>query len=246
MRYSEILQEDANQPVPSLRNYYHVTTTRRIKSILANGLEPGHHRRWKNAFGKKLGDLGHIYLISDLPHAIQWAANMEWDHFQGKIPAKSPYVIVVVQADPATLKPDPHPQNGLYGRSWFMKEGAIAPQNIVKVIPLTAELKKQVVNDGQSIMESLFSPSLQKKCVRSLVKRGWVEEGCPGCFVHDNYPGFMVHVDTKNPKGPFVIFHNGERIETTNDPEIEDHGHLRKGSTEDDPYDFVRQYKAGK
>jgi hypothetical protein len=165
MRYLELLEDDAvetptdeKNSVPAaepamIKVYFHVTTKQRLKSIQQNGIEPNHNRRWKTGFGKTLGDRGNIYLMSDFTAAVRWAHKQEWEHFQGKAPDPSPYIIICVRENPANLEPDPHPENWAYGHSWFQKKGNIAPEDIMKVIPLTRGLIKQVVNGGEAVME---------------------------------------------------------------------------------------------
>jgi hypothetical protein len=171
----------AATPEPAAtKAYYHVTTTRRLKSIKNNGIEPGHNRRWKTQFGVKLGQRGNIYLMSDFSAAVRWACKQEWEEYQGKPPTPSPYIIVCVRENPKNVEPDPHWENGLYGHSWFQKAGSVPPEDITKIIPLTPELKKQVVNMNtatppvtEAAVDGLRSPSSQRQRRRALDDKGW-------------------------------------------------------------------------
>lgn len=203
--------------------YYHVTTTRRLKSIKQKGIEPGHNRRWRTQFGVKLGQRGNIYLMSDFSSAIRWACKQEWEEYQGKPPVPSPYVIVCVRENPKNVEPDPHPENGLYGNSWFMKTGSIPPEDITHIIPLTLELRKQVVNMKQAtppVMEgsltglrSLYSLS---KCEKALADKGWRETDTDYMYRNPEYPEYSVDLDINNPQGgPFTIFRGNRKLKVT-------------------------------
>ena len=140
MRYFELYENDASTGM-----YFHVTTQRRVKSIMATGIEPGHNRRWKDQRNTKIGDRKKIYLISDFSQAVRWAAHMEWEFARDKDSDKSEIVIVCVRHPPG-LEADPHPQGQLsYGGSWYQSDSPVPVQDIVQVIPLTLEWKRQAV-----------------------------------------------------------------------------------------------------
>lgn len=228
MKYLEILREDdavvatpdaatatPTAPVekPATKVFYHVTTKARMRSIQELGIKPNHNRRWKTGFGVQLGDRGKIYLMSDFTAAVRWAHKTQWEHFHGKTPAKSPYVIVCVREDPNNLEPDPHPENGLYGHTWFQKTGTIEPQNIMKVIPLTPALVKQIVNGGTAIQEAIGSHYNARDCHHALISKGWEETSAFGMYENPEYPEYAIEVNIHSPDGgPFTVYRGGHII----------------------------------
>jgi hypothetical protein len=231
MRYLQLFEVDDNEtetntpvqaPKPAATKvYFHVTTKHRLNSIQRDGIEPNHNRRWKTGFGKTLGERGNIYLMSDFTAAVRWAQKQEWEHFNGKTPDKSPYIIVCLRENPKNLEPDPHPENGLYGHTWFQKQGSIAPEDIMKIIPLTRALIKQVISSSEAVVESsmagLTSNYSLRKCLRALGEKGWQETQTPNMFQNPNYPEYSVDLDINDPTsdGPFTIYHHNKKIKTT-------------------------------
>jgi hypothetical protein len=114
---------------------------------MASGLEPGHHRRWKSSFGATLGDRGYIYLISDFSQAVRWAAKQDYLYrADGK---RTKTIILVLRNVPTEgLEHDTNIEGQLAGNTWYRVKAIIPPKDIVRVIPLTPELTKQVVNNG--------------------------------------------------------------------------------------------------
>ena len=128
------------------QTFYHVTTKNRLKSIMATGLEPRRHRRWRNALGGMLGERGFIYLISDFKQALVFAARQDYQHRVQK--SKMETVILVLRNVPTEgLVRDDHIEGQLAGHTWFKSPATIPPQDIVRVIPLTEDLAKQAVID---------------------------------------------------------------------------------------------------
>jgi hypothetical protein len=228
MRYLELLEYEDGTQVPTepnaaveaqpegpTRDFFHVTTKHRLRSIEANGIVPNRNRRWKTAFGQALGERGKIYLMSDFTSAVRWAYKMQWEHFQGKknAPSKSPYIILKVRENPAELEPDPHPENGLYGNSWFQKSGSIDPSNIVKVIPLTSDLTRQVATTGKAVLEGLTSTYSPARAMRELRAKGWEMTNTPQEYKNTEYPELSVDLDVNSPLGgPFTVFYRNRKI----------------------------------
>jgi hypothetical protein len=128
---------------------YHVTTNNRLKQIMAQGLEPGHHRRWKNSWGARLGDRGFIYLISEFPRAVQFAAKQDYEHRASGKKVKS--IILALRNVPSEgLVHDDHIEGQLAGHTWYKSPATIPPQDIVQVIDLTPEMIKQLVRSNNS------------------------------------------------------------------------------------------------
>ena len=58
-------------------------------------------------------------------------------------------VILALQNVPTEgLEPDNHIEGQLAGHTWYKSPATIPPQDVVRVIPLTPELTKQVVAGG--------------------------------------------------------------------------------------------------
>jgi hypothetical protein len=256
MRYKELLEFQSNDEIEPAANaapeqssskvYFHVTTKHRLKSIQQHGIEPNHKRKWKTGFGNILGERGNIYLISDFDAAVRWAYTQQWEHYNGKEPAASPYIIISVRENPENLEPDPHPHNGLYGNTWFQKKGKIAPEDIMKVIPLTKALIQQVVKVAESMgMHGIISHWSRKKCLRALTDRGWYEsDSTPGMFINSEYPEFYIDLDINSLHKPFTIYRpHAEPIVTDSPPtasQLALKSHLTDQPDDDDPYDFTR------
>lgn len=144
MRYCELFES-----VPTGRYFYHVTTNNRVKSIMKHGLETGRHRRWHNAFGAALqGERGFVYLISDYTQAVRFAAKQSWDYRNSKM---EPVILQVTNVPAEALVKDEHIDGQLYYRNtWYKLKAPIPPEDIVRVIPFTPEMMKQVVNDQKA------------------------------------------------------------------------------------------------
>lgn len=111
---------------------------------MATGLEPGRHRRWKNSFGKTLGDRGFIYLISNPREAVRFAARQDYQHRVAKKKLKT--VILCLQNVPNDkLVQDDHIESQMAGNTWYKLPAIIPPSDIVQVISLTPEMVKKVV-----------------------------------------------------------------------------------------------------
>jgi hypothetical protein len=240
MRYLQILEADAApaapneatpiaaaEPAAPTKVYYHVTTKARLKSIQSVGIEPNHPRRWKTGTGRQLGHRGNIYLMSDFHAAVHWANKIQWERYNGKEPDPSPYVIICVRENPKMLKPDPHPENGLYGKSWFQKGGKIEPQDILKVIPLTHDLVQSVSGDDEA--EPVTEDSVAgighhyslRKCMHALKIRGWEPTTTPQEFQNPEYPEYSIDLDINSALGgPFSVFRGGKRLAVTKVPPI--------------------------
>lgn len=144
MRLHELI---APPEVVQGQKFYHVTTKNRVRSIMATGLEPRRHRRWRNQLGGMLGERGYIYLISDFTEAVRFAARQDYHHRVNK--SKMETVILMLQNVPTEgLVRDDHIEGQLAGHTWFKSPATIPPQDIVKVIPLTEQLIKQAINGG--------------------------------------------------------------------------------------------------
>jgi hypothetical protein len=141
MRYRELIET-----ADTGATFYHVTTNTRLKAIQATGLEPGHHRRWKNAFGGHLGDRGFIYLISDYAQAVRWAAKQDYEF---RTDGKATKVVILVLNNVPTegLERDSNIEGQLSGHTWYRSRATIPPADIVRVIPLTDDMIKQLVGD---------------------------------------------------------------------------------------------------
>ena len=155
MRYRELREfRDVGQG----HRFFHVTTKNRVKSIMATGLEPRRHRRWRNQLGGMLGERGFIYLISDFTEAVRFAARQDYQHRVNK--SKMETVILELQNVPSEgLVRDDHIEGQLAGHTWFKSPATIPPQDIVRVIPLTDQLRQQVIQGTAEVPpDELASP----------------------------------------------------------------------------------------
>lgn len=153
MRYRELIESQGGAV------FYHVTTNTRLKSIMATGLQPtGHHRRWKNTFGRALGDRGYLYLISDFSQAVRWAAKQDY-YYRAEGKATKVIILVLHNVPLDTIERDPNIEGQMAGNTWFRTRDAVPPADIVRVIPLTPEMIKQVVNGGTVEMPSEETPA---------------------------------------------------------------------------------------
>jgi hypothetical protein len=268
MRYLELLQEfqdtessseatpktAAVDPKVDTKVYYHVTTKARLKSIEASGIEPGRKRRWKTGTGRQLGERGKIYLMSDFHAAVHWANKLQWERYNGKEPDPSPYIIICVRENPKNLAPDPHPENGLYGKSWFEKDGKIDPENIMKIIPLTKELIQSVTESAEFVTEdaddpladfadlkpqvSAETPALPghtpghhyslRKCMMLLQQRGWTPTQTPNEFKNSEYPEYSIDLDIDSVQdGPFTVWRGNHKLGVTRIPPVAQHMALK-------------------
>jgi hypothetical protein len=238
MKYLEILREDeevaapasdiaptATEPAAATKVYYHVTTKARLRSIQELGIEPNRNRRWRTGKGMQLGERGNIYLISDFTAAVRWGHKLQWEHFNGKIPAKSPYVIICVRENPKTLEPDPHPENGLYDHTWFQKAGSIEPKDIMKIIPLTADLVKQVTHGKDAVHEAIGSHYSARACHKALLIKGWQETQTPNMYKNPEYPEYSIDLDIHSfdGGGPFIVYRGSRRLGKMKIPPVAQH-----------------------
>lgn len=146
MRYKELFEQ-----APTDQLYFHVTTPRRVKAILQNGIEPGHHRRWNDYRKKKLGERGYVYLMSDFTSAARFA---------GKLQASGDDEVDILclrGIDPQSLEADPNPERELLGYpgEWYQSMMTLPSASVVRVIHLTPELVQQVSNGGTANLASL-------------------------------------------------------------------------------------------
>lgn len=146
MRYSELFEA---QEITEGHTFFHVTTQDRMKSIMASGLQPPkasrRHRRWRNSFGGLLGERDYIYLISDFTEAVRFAARMDYQHRVNNRSNAKIVILVLNNVPTEGLVRDDHIDGQLAGHTWYKSPANIPPQDIVRVIPLTLELKKQAI-----------------------------------------------------------------------------------------------------
>ena len=121
--------------------HYHTTLKTREKKIQLEGLLVGKRRLWNNAFGSKQGHKKSIYLFSDLDDAIRWAGKMEWEF-------KKEIIIIELTKIDNTIK-DNHLEMQLNYSTACKVNYNIPKENILKVIPLTRNLIKDLIKKGR-------------------------------------------------------------------------------------------------
>jgi hypothetical protein len=134
-----IHQTEINESTNADKQFFHVTFRTRTPKILQQGVVSGKRRNWNNAFGNKLGEKK-VYVFSDFTMAVRWAHKMEYEF-------EKPTDILIVKVGETTS--DDHIEAQMNGKTWF-KTDDIPPENIVRVIPLTRELIKQVAQTGSA------------------------------------------------------------------------------------------------
>lgn len=133
---------ESAEPAP-FRTFYHCTPHTRVASILRTGLGLGRRRQWKNVMGRTLGSVQHVYLFSDLDAAIQLAARLEWGMIS--LNRRSTQIDILEIHTDAPVVPDPNLESQLRPGTWWMTDHEIPPDQIVKVIPLTLQMKRDFI-----------------------------------------------------------------------------------------------------
>lgn len=123
---------------------YHVTFAHRVPKIRREGLLTGRKRNWKNNWGSTLGSNKFVYVLTDFSEAVRWAAHMEWN-FRDQYKRNDVRFVILEIVAPDRLSYDPDMQP-TYSSSKI--GGPIPPDRIRRAIPLTLELRRQVVNGG--------------------------------------------------------------------------------------------------
>jgi hypothetical protein len=126
--------------------YFHCTFASRVKSILQQGLVTGKRRTWSNMFNRRQGRQDVIYMMSDFTAAVRWAFEMEYQF-------ERPTAIIMFSEDDDDVTPDPHIQAQLAGSgTWKMTQKSVPSNQILRVIPLTIDLKKEVGQTGKATL----------------------------------------------------------------------------------------------
>jgi GNAT superfamily N-acetyltransferase len=132
------------------KKLYHVTQTEKVPAIQAKGILPLQPSNWvKGESDERYGE-GEIFAFNNPIDAVRWAGKMDWDFNKSMGTGK----ISVVSFTPGKEKwvqdtADPMGQAGAQGK-WLKAVGAIKPEQIVGVTPVTSDLIKAVVA-GQSV-----------------------------------------------------------------------------------------------
>jgi len=134
---------------------------------MKNGITSGHKRNWNNRFGSKLGSTRLIYLFSDYTSAVRWAARMEWDfRDQG-----NPEIVIIRIQFTGYGRRDEHWEND---GSWWTTVDPIPPDQIIDVIPLTLEMKREVAQTDKATPPAL---PLDEKVKVLTIHSGWTRLG---------------------------------------------------------------------
>lgn len=124
---------------------YHVTLTENIPEIKKNGLLMMKTSNWKTGSGERYGS-GEIYAMTHPEDAVRWAAKMDWNMYQGTGSGK----ISIIKFDGGdgweVDKNDPMSQATNKGK-WLKKVGAVKPEDIIKIVPVTIDMTRALVQD---------------------------------------------------------------------------------------------------
>jgi hypothetical protein len=122
---------------------YHVSFKSRSKKILKEGITTGHKRNWNTPFGVKLGKVDRIYLFKNYTSAVSWAGKMEYD-MERDIVILKVKIFNTIEQDTNT---------GAVIGDWYRTSNTIKPKDIIKCIPLTLELKRELTSGKLNVKE---------------------------------------------------------------------------------------------
>lgn len=150
------IMEVISAPAPQITTFWHVTPHTRLKSIMTQGLVPSRRRQWKNVMGARVGETKKVYLFDNFDSAVQFASRLEWG-LAGEKRKVTQVDILELQTD-VPLEPDDHIESQLdpHGQ-WWKTAKPIPPNAIVKITPLTREMKKDYIarRDGKTAEPSV-------------------------------------------------------------------------------------------
>jgi predicted GNAT family acetyltransferase len=124
---------------------YHVTRTDAVPKIQKKGILPMQTSNWvRGESGERYGG-GEVFAFDHVDDAVRWAAKMDWDFNKGMGTGK----ISIVIFDPGTSKWEEDtadPLNHAMSKgSWLKSLQAVKPEQIKKVVPVTIDMTRAVV-----------------------------------------------------------------------------------------------------
>lgn len=137
--------ENPNRKSAAGKELYHVTNTKSVSNIRAKGILPMQTSNWiKGQKGERYGG-GYIYAMESPESAVRWAGKMDWEFNKAMGTGK----ISIVVFDPIDGEweedtADPMSQV-LHNGRWLKSLGSVKPQQIKKIIPVTIDMTRAVV-----------------------------------------------------------------------------------------------------
>jgi hypothetical protein len=129
-----------SQKIAQSQEYYHVTLTEHVPSILEKGIIPqGGASNWVKGTGERYGQ-GEVHTFQTLRDAVKWGASWDW---QLSTSFGSGQVSII------KFKPDEHPWEAdesdpisQMGRTedWLKRMRMVHQDDILEVLPLTHDL----------------------------------------------------------------------------------------------------------
>lgn len=128
---------------------YHVTLKRNIRKIESEGLIPNKRMGFTlNRMGGTLSKEGYVYAFENLTDALRWLAKASWDPDKGDFEADD-FRIIKINDDKNQYEQDTHWESmGGKGR-WLMKKGAISPEAITIMPPISKDSFKKLAGDNE-------------------------------------------------------------------------------------------------
>jgi hypothetical protein len=164
------ISEEVSEPASPITEFvYHVTRTDAIPKIQEKGILPLQTSNWVQAASKERYGGGEIFVFEHPTDAMKWAAKMDWEFNKDMGSGKISVVQLKRTDDPKTGRwmvdeADPLSQAGGKGR-WLKKRGRVAPEDVVRAVPLTLELTRRMTAqdpDFSDVFKSMVHFILEK------------------------------------------------------------------------------------
>jgi hypothetical protein len=148
-RFKQFLSEGNEQIL------YHITSTSDVKKILKLGILPNKSKNGMtyNRWGKKLSQKGFVYAMESFDDAARYTSKMLWQlNHESDV---SVMKIIQFRDDLDLYERDMHFEgSGGKGR-WLMKQGSVAPEQIIAVLDYKPEMGRRLVQTGNNPNDAL-------------------------------------------------------------------------------------------
>jgi hypothetical protein len=125
---------------------YHVTFTKNVPKIIAQGLKPMQTSLWKQAAtGDRYGK-GEVYAFDHFKDALRWSAKMDWDFNQKIGTGKISIVKFNDTGEWAIDDADPLSQASNAGK-WHKRMRHVKSEDIISHSPVTVEMMQALAQD---------------------------------------------------------------------------------------------------
>lgn len=140
-----VFNKDGKRKRAAAKELYHVTHTSKVPGIRQKGIIPLQESNWvKRETRERYGE-GEIFAFNNLEDAVRWGAKMDWEFNQGMGTGKISIVVFKPGKEKWTVDDaDPMSQASAKGQ-WLKAHGAIKPDQIVKIVPVTSDMTRAVV-----------------------------------------------------------------------------------------------------